>query len=301
MCLYVNYINFKHNYTDMTEDESAENEIAIKTWSTCDLGIILLMAVVVVATLYNFFFTIGWIQFVERNIIIVPAIIGLIMQSSLHFKRSALKLAAASSYINIVERMALNNVITTNLVVQRMAMTIMSFTVETYSTSVAAIMYVVKKPIIAWYICNVLMSIDGFTKYYLTCYPRTIRAAYLSLMILTVSFNHKKMARKIILLALFICASIINICCCVVLMLNNVSLFSLISPNGIYVMIFCFSFLHYLNSNELVYFAVALSITTFTYDFVLVPVDIVDLLLYLLSYLVPEVYLLALFLYTSRA
>ena len=52
-CLYINYISFMHNYTDMimTEDESAEIEIAIKNWSTCDLGIILLMAAVVVATL----------------------------------------------------------------------------------------------------------------------------------------------------------------------------------------------------------------------------------------------------------
>ena len=290
-----------YNYTDnMTGDESAEIEIAIENWSTCDLGIILLMAAVVVATLYNFFFTIGWIQFVERNIIIVPAIIGLIIQSSLHFKRSALKLATATtSYI--VKRMALNNVTTTNSVVQRMAMTIISFTVETYSTSVTAIIYVVKKPIIAHGIFNVLILIDGVTMYYLNCYPRTIRAAYLSLMILTVSFNHVKLARKIILLALFFVASLFFIICyCILLMPSGRNVFSFfISSNGIYVLIFCFSFLHDLNSNKLVYFAVALSITTFTYDLVLVPVEIshtVDTLLCSLSVQVPAVYLFALLL-----
>ena len=279
-----------HNYTDnMTGDESAEIEIAIENWSTCDLGIILLMAAVVVATLYNFFFTIGWIQFVERNIIIVPAIIGLIRQSSLHFKRSALKLATATSYI--VKRMALNNVTTTNSVVQRTAMTIISFTVETYSTSVAAIMYVVKKPIIAYFIFNVLVIIDVSLVYYLTYFPRTIRAAYLSLAILIVSFNHVKLARKIILLALFCFASLNGICYYVLVMRGGLNLVILISLTGINVLIFCFSFLHDLNSNELVYFAVALSITTFTYDLVLVPVDTVDALLYCLSLQVPGMYL----------
>ena len=172
-----------HNYTDkiMTEDESAEIEIAIENWSTFDLGIILLIAAVVVATLYNFFFTIGWIQFVERNIIIIPAIIGLIIQSSLHFKRSALKLATATS--RIVNRMALNNVTTTNSVVQKTAMIIISFTVETYSTSVAAIMYVVKKPIIAYSIFNVLVAIDLSHIFYLAYFSRTRKAAYLSLTI----------------------------------------------------------------------------------------------------------------------
>ena len=285
-----------HNYTDnMTGDESAEIEIAIENWSTCDLGIILLMAAVVVATLYNFFFTIGWIQFVERNIIIVPAIIGLIMQSSLHFKRSALKLATATSYI--VKRMALNNVTTTNSVVQRMAMTIISFTVETYSTSVAAIMYVVKKPKIAYCTFATLIAIDGSLTYHLTYFPRTIRAAYLSLTVLTVSFNRVKLARKLILLVSFIYASEFGIWYCVLVMLSGHDLAFLISSTGIYVLLFCFSFLHYLNSNELVYFDVALSITTFTYDLVLVPVYTVDLLLYCLSIIVPLVYLLALLLY----
>ena len=247
-------------------------------------------------TIYNFFFTIGWIQFIERNTIIVPAIIGLIKQSSLHFKRSALKLATATSYI--VKRMALNNVTTTNSVVQRMAMTIISFTVETYSTSVAAIMYVVKKPIIAYNIFATLIAMDISLLNHLTYFPRTIRAAYLSLTVLTVSFNHVKLARKIILLALFIFASLNGIVNCVLVMLSDHDLAFLISSTGIYVLIFCFSFLHDLNSNELVYFAVALSITTFTYDLVLVPVYTVDLLLYLLSLLVPSVYLFALLLYS---
>ena len=294
-----------HNYTDnMTGDESAEIEIAIKNWSTCDWGVILLMAAVVVATLYNFFFTIGWIQFVERNIIIVPAIIGLIIQSSLHFrrsalklaKRSALKLATATSYI--VKRMALNNVTTTNSVVQRMAMKIISFTVETYSTSVAAIMYVVKEPIIANYTFSILIAMDVSLMYHLTFFPRTIRAAYLSLTVLTVSFNHVKLARKIILLALFIIFGGFVIWYCVLVMLSGYDLAFLISLTGIIILIFCFSFLHDLNSNELVYFAVALSITTFTYDSVLVPVYTVDLLLYHLSWQVPAVYLLALLLYS---
>ena len=285
-----------HNYTDMimTEDESAEIEIAIENWSTCDLGIILLMTAVVVATLYNFFFTIGWIQFIERNIIIVPAIIGLIIQSSLHFKRSALKLATATSYI--VKRMALNNVATTNSAVQRMAMTIISFTVESYSTSVAAIMYVVKEPTIAYYTFATLVAMDV---YHLTYFPRTIRAAYLSLTILTGLLNHNKLVRKnlVILLASFIIAkcSLTGIWYCGLIMLSGHDLFFLISSTDIYVMIFCFSFSHDLNSNKLVYFVVALSITTFTYDLVLSCVEIpdtVDVLLYYLSLYVPSVYFL---------
>ena len=284
-----------HNYTDMimTEDESTEIEIAIENWSTCDLGIILLMAAVVVATLYNFFFTIGWIQFVERNIIIVPAIIGLIIQSSLHFKRSSLKLTRATRYI--VKRMALNNVTTTNSVVQRMAITIISFTVEAYSTSVAAIMYVVKRPMIACNICTILCLIDFSLQYYLIYPPRTISAAYLSLAILTGSFNHVKLTRKMIPLSFFIVPSLFVIWYCVLAMLSGNYLAYL---TDICLLIFCFSFLHNLNSNKFVYFAVTLSITTFTYDLVLVPVDTVDVLLYGLSLLVPWVYLWALFLYS---
>ena len=286
-----------HNYTDnMTGDESAEIEIAIENWSTCDLGIILLMAAVAVATLYNFFFTIGWIQFVERNIIIVPAIIGLIIQSSLHFKRSALKLATATSYI--VKRVALNNVTTTNSVVQRMAMTIISFTVETYSTSVAAIMYVVKKPITAYGIIGVLTAIDGGAIYSLIYIPRIIRAAYLSLTILTVSFNHVKLARKMFLLALFFVASIYY---CVLIMLSRHDIYLMIILSGGFVLTFCLSFLHYPNFKELVvYFAVALSITNFTNDLVLVPIEIfhtVDSLLLCLSLQVSTVYFYSLLLY----
>ena len=289
-----------HNYTDMimTEDESAEIEIAIKNWSTCDLGIILLMAAVVVATLYNFFFTIGWIQFIERNTIIVPAIIGLIIQSSLHFKRSALKLATATSYI--VKRMALNNVTTTNSVVQRMAMTIISFTVESYSTSVAAIMYVVKKPTIANFTFTILIAMDVSLIYHLNYFPRTIRAAYLSLAILIVSFNYVKLARKMVLSALFFFASLTVITLCVLAMVDGKYLVYLIFLTGINVLVFCFSFLHDLKSNKLVYIAVTLSVTTFTYDLVLVPVGTVDVLLYHLSLLVAVVYLLGLFLYSLQ-
>ena len=89
----------------------------------------MLMVAVAVATLYNFFFNIGWIQFAQRNIITVPVIIGLMLQSNLHFKRSALKLATATS--PIVKRMTLNNVTTTNSVVQRTVMAIIIFTVKT--------------------------------------------------------------------------------------------------------------------------------------------------------------------------
>ena len=183
-----------HNYTDMTEDESEEIEIDIENWSNSDLGIIMLMVAVVVATLYNFFFTIGWIQFVERNIIIVPAIIGLIIQSSLHFKRSALKLATATG--RTVKRIALNNVTTTNSVVQRTAMTIISTVETTYSTSVAAIMFVVNKPVIAFYTFSVLIAIDLPFILYLSRFCRTISATCLSLTILTASFNHVRFAKK---------------------------------------------------------------------------------------------------------
>ena len=84
----------------------------IKHWLTFNMKIVVLMVVAVaVVTLYDFFFNIQWIQLlVERNITIVPAVIGLMLQSNyynLFFKRRVLKIVTPMSLI--FKRMASNN------------------------------------------------------------------------------------------------------------------------------------------------------------------------------------------------
>ena len=304
--LYIMYCSFMHNYTDVTDDESVEMEFTIENWSMSDLGIIMLMFAVGVGILFNFFSNIGWIQFVEGNIIIVPVILGLILQYDLHFKRSALKLVTATSHI--VKRMTLNNVLTTNSVVQRTAMTILSFTVKTiYSSIVAAIMFVVKKPLIVLFISILLISIDSLivSNSCCTCAhgSRTIEAACLSLMILTALFDHVKFARRSINLSAVPVNVLIyygvGFCVAAIWFKMIMDYLIMIIVGGGFlhagILIFCFNPLHFLCSHEMVYIAVAPSITIFNHDLVLSLVEIPDILSITLHFIL----MLVLFLYSG--
>ena len=290
-----------HIYTDMTDNESVEREIAIKNWSSSDLGIIMLMVAVVVATLNNFFFNTCWVQFVERSIIIVPVIIYLITQSNLHFIRSLLKPVGATT--SFLKRMTLNNVTTTDSVVRRMTMTIISFTINrTYSVTVAAIMFAVKKPIINCGSFGALAYIGSIIIFnHLPYGSRTIEAACLSLVILTDSFNHMRVktlfARIFVPYATLIIASCFGFGCCALIM-NGVKMNHLIViiGGGFCILMFCFSsLLHDFHLHEIVTIAVTLSIIIFTHDLVLSLVeipDIINTLLYVLLMLVLTLYYL---------
>ena len=275
-------------YADMTDNESAEMENAIEDWSTSDLRNIMLMIAITIVILHNFIFSIDGIQFVEGNIIIVPAIIGLNLQCNLHFKKSLLKLATATT--SIVKRMALNNVTTTNCIIQRTMMNIISSTVKaTYLTSVAAIMFVVKKPTISHLIFYVLISMHSILLFNLSYISRTIEAACLLLMILTASFNHVKFPTRQMHLVIPIIASsfIVAIGYYILVLLIAVRL-NYYDPIVIvlvsfYILVFCLFFFCYPNSHATVYIALTLSIIIFTHDLVpsLVEIPDVNLLLHL--------------------
>lgn len=277
-----------HNYTDMTEDESAAKKIAMENWLTSDSRIIMLMAAIIIAILFNFFFSIGWIRFVEGNIFIVPVIIGLIIQPNLYFKGSVLKLGTATS--PIVKRMGLSNVTTANSVVQRMAMTIIGLTVKMYFTSVAIIiMLIVDKPKLS----NLILfaSIRTFDYFDLSYDP--LDAVYSSFVILTAPSMHIKFNR----LARLIFVIVSGALCCVFIILNGVKIsLDIITFTFIFTLMFCFSLLHDSHSHEIVYFAVCLCITIFTHDLVLSLVEIPDVVtrrLHFLSIQVSLVYLVS--------
>ena len=268
----------------MTMNESTEMESDIEIdWSTSDLGIIMLMVAVTIVILHNFFFNIGWIQFIERSIIIVPVIIGLIVQPNYYFKKIALKIVTAAS--PVVKRMALNNIVATSSV-----LTIISFTVtRTYSTSIGAIMFVVKKPFyISFSVLGcVLASINCVLLFNVSYYSRTIEAACLSLMILTASFNNINFGRGLILVmsSFNIAFSIISA------ILVGASTYSIFIGISSVTLLSCFVVSHDIHSHEIVYIAVALSATVFTHDGLLSFVEIPNFVSQLLYYLEMEVLL----------
>ena len=270
----------------MTKNASTEMESTIDIWSTSDLGIIMLLVAVIAATLYNFLFTVGWIQFIDRSIIIVPAIIGLMLHLNFYFKRTALKIVTATR--PIVKRMTVNNNVTTSFALKRFiaALTIISFTVKKlYSTGVAAINFAFKKEDISFHIHAILASIYIYVLMGLSYNCRTIEAAYLSLMILATSFDHLNIAGGFICLAIIFVGIIIETLGLLLgtnIYYNNPAT---IIAVGFVVLIFCFSFLNDLHSHEIVYTAVILSIGTFTYDLVSSFVDMPDFVSRLLVYL----------------
>ena len=273
----------------MTINESTEMESDIEIdWSTSDLGIIMLMVAVTVVILHNFFFNIGWIQFIERSIIIVPVIIGLIVQPNYYFKKIAMKIVTAAS--PVVKRMALNNIVATSSV-----LTIISFTVKrTYSTSIGAIMFVVKKPFyISFSVFGcVLASINCVLLFNVFYYSRTIEAACLSLMILTASFNNVNFGRGLILVmsSFNIAFSIISAILIGASTYYENSILTFIGISSV-TLLSCFVILRDIRSHEIVYIAVALSATVFTHDGLLSFVEIPNFVSQLLYYLEMEVLL----------
>ena len=165
-------MSFMPHHTDMTNDVSTERESDIENWSTSDLGIIMLMIAVIVVIRYNLFLNlISWIQFVERNIIIVPAIIGLMLQFNFYFKRTAMKIGIATS--SIVKRTTMNNNVRINVVVKTfiaaLTMIINLPVKRTYSITVAVKNFVVKNQMITFpvYILLIYMNFYALPQYVL--------------------------------------------------------------------------------------------------------------------------------------
>ena len=270
--------------TDITEEsdeESTEIEYTMENWSTSDLAITMLILAVIVVILCSFLFYAGWVLFIEKSIIIIPAIIGLMLQSNFYFKRAALKIVRATS--PVIKRMALNN-LTTSFAVKRF---IAALTTEhsvikrLYLTGVTAVSFVVKKPY-SIYLSYVLIFIDSEFLHYGIGF-RTVEAAYLSMMILTASFNQFNFAGTPIRSATWVYAILF------VLVPRTV-----VGPNRPrdYIVLCTLMFVRFipnLRSYETVYIAVALSITTFTHDLVLSFAEIHGVVSLLLQYLLVEV------------
>ena len=301
-------MSFMHNHTDMTNDVSTERESDIENWSTSDLGIIMLIIAVIVVVRFNLFFNlISLIYFVERNIIIVPAIIGLMLQFNFYFKRAAMKIGVATN--SIVKRTTLNNV-KTNVVVKTFiaALTmIINLTVKRiYSVTVVVINFVFKKPMIILFVHCFLISMHHMCYLNMSYYSRTVQAVSLSLIILTISFNHIKYVgrRSSYLVALpsgiysNLIPGLLNL---ISGLLNGVSPFfqdlSEVIKIGSCILIFYFGSLHGLRFHEIVCTAVTVSIVIFAHDLALSFVEIplfVNSLLYSFFATVSYIYICAL-------
>ena len=289
-------MSFMHNYTDMTNDVSTKRKSDIENWSTSDQGIIVLMNAVILVIQYSFFSNISWIQFIERNIIILPAIIGLMLQFNFYFKRAAMKIGVVINAI--VKRTTLNNV-KTNVVVKTFiaALTmIVDLTVKrTYLFTVAVIKNVVKIPMITFCVYLLLLSMDYMLHLIMSYNSRTVEAVSLSLTILTATFNHIRFVGRFTCLVILFSGIFSNI---IFGLLFGVSPFfqlpGVVIINGFLILIFCYSFLHDLHSHEIVYIAVTVSIVIFAHDLALSFIDIphfVDSLLYGFFFIVSCVYI----------
>ena len=270
-------MSFMHNHTDMSNDVSTEMESDIENWSTSDLGIIVLMIAVIVVIQYNFFLNISWIQFIERNIIIIPAIIGLMLQFNFYFKRTTMKIGVATS--SIVKRTTLNINVKTNVVVETFiaALTmIINLTVKrTYSITVAVINFVVKYPAIIFPVYAFFFSLDIVLYLNMSYSSRTVEAVFLSLIIL---ITHVEFVGQFTFLVMSFFGKLSPISTfCVLLVIGESSLFLLLNLliiSGFSILILCFGILHNLNSHKTVYIVVTLSIVIFTHDLALSFVEI---------------------------
>ena len=290
-------MSFMHNYTDMTNDVSTKRKSDIENWSTSDQGIIVLMITVILFIQYSFFLSISWIEFIERNIIIVPAIIGLMLQFNFYFfNRAAMKIGVAINAI--VKGTTLNNV-KTNVVVKTFiaALTmIVDLTVKrTYLITVAVIKSVVKIPMNTFCVYLLLLSMDYMLHLIMSYNSRTVEAVSLSLTILTATFNHIKFVGRFTCLVILFSGIFSNL---VFGLLFGVSPFfqlpGVVIINGFLILIFCYSFLHGLHSHEIVYTAVTVSIVIFAHDLALSFVEIphyVNSLLYGFFFIVSYVYI----------
>ena len=238
----------------------------IKHWLTFNMKIVVLMVVAVaVVTLYDFFFNIQWIQLlVERNITIVPAVIGLMLQSNyynLFFKRRVLKIVTPMSLI--IKRMASNNNFISFVVKKfKAAFTFINLTVKRkFSISI------VKINLVPFTIVPIYFVLAKFNTQY---HPRIMLPAFLSLTILTASFDNSMFARELMYVA-----TLLN---CTKGVIHGIWIKHydevVISMIGIFILIFCFRLLHDLSCHEIVYISVALSIVIFTHNLVLSFVEI---------------------------
>ena len=255
----------------MTEDESTEMESDLDDWSTYDLGIIILMVVVIIFVLYNFFSNIGWMQFTERSIIIVPAIIGLMLQPNFYLKRTALKIIAATS--PIIKRMTLNNNITIDSVVSNTALSVINLIIQRmYSSSVAVI--TLFNPLMTFSITATLESVLN-----LPMESRITGATLLTILILTVSSNQYSMSRSLNS-GLIHLGTIMMLVTFFMTKVNIEQIVILTAANSILIFYHIF---YGLRSHKIVHTAVGLSIAIFTHDLLLSFIEIPNIVYLLLD------------------
>ena len=264
----------------MTEDESTEIQSVFENWSTLRYLrniILLIVAVRIVVALYCFIIaSISWmacIDSIEDNVIIVPALIGLMLQSNKTIKRMVLN-------NNVFERF------------------ISAFIIKYFAVKrVSEFANLPFKALIIIFILNLMMHIDMLLTRSFRF--RTIEAAFLSLMVLTASFNHLKFTRRSICVAIF--ASCPYLCFIFPGYLIDASYrcyepHFLVSAFGCVLFMLYFSFHHDLHSHQIVDIAIVLSTATFAFylvlPFYLIPADFTFFSLLLQEFLLFEVYII---------
>lgn len=259
-------------------------------------------------------------QFIGKNITIVPAIIGLILQPGYFVKKTALIIKAASPVVKriystvitvispvtkrihsspvikriysstvtaispVIKRRYSSTVTAISPVVKRGAMTfvmaISPVVKRIDSTVVTAIKYAVRKPYTIVVISQVLAS-----KFNLS--PTATLVVCLSAIILTATFNHLHFAKKHIRLALLFTGIVSAITWIVTKRYENT--YAVVIAFSI--LLLWFGQLSELHSHEIVYIAITLSICRFTYDLMLSLVEILDFITELLLVIGSKIHL----------
>ena len=215
------------------------------------------------ALLCNFIIKISFaltldLQFIDKNIIIVPAIIGLMSLSNFYFvKRATLAVRTITTVINpVVEGIYLTIVKTTHPVVKRTALIVVT-AIKICSTIVTAMNYVVRKPYIITAVSNTLEHKFNF---HLT---DNMSIALHFFVIIILAIDHLHFNRSNIHAAL-VFIIFVNIYTWYVNMYMGIQAVVAIS---IIIFPLCFSLLSYLHSyKSLLWPVVVLSITIFICD-----------------------------------
>ena len=210
-----------HN-VDATEDKNGKIGSAIPDWLTSDRNVAVLLIVIIVGfiLLCNFIVKISLVltfdsQFIDRNIIIVPAITGL--SNFCLVKRTALAIVTAVSPVvkrtaltittainPVIEKMYLTVVTTTHPVVKRTALIIVTpvslIVMKICSTIIIAMNYVVRKPFIIITISNSLAGLSNESNSSFTS-NTFIALHFFAIIILTTRYLH--FTKSVIYYALF--------------------------------------------------------------------------------------------------
>ena len=147
-----------------------------------------------------------------------------------------------------------------------------------YSITVAVINFVIKKPVVTLLVYCLLLFMHYMLYLNMSYSTRTVEAACLSLIILTVSFFYhiKYVGRRLTYSVTLVLSGIFSNF--ISGLLNGVTPFfqvlSELITNGSFILIFYFGSLHDRHSHEIVYTAVTLSIVIFAHDLALSFVEI---------------------------